>query len=139
MPSSRVTLNGCARWGCPVRTLLVEDDGDTRSVIRRILADVGAFVLEASDAKNAQALIFQEPVDFLVSDIGMPERDGYQLLRGIRQRGYDAERLPAIALTAFAQMGDRERALAAGFQDHLTKPIEGQVLVSRIAKLLRSR
>jgi CheY-like chemotaxis protein len=67
----------------------------------------------------------------------MPDRDGYQLIRALRSHGYDAERLPAIALTAFAQMEDRERALAAGFQDHLTKPIEGQVLVARVARLLR--
>ena len=75
----------------------------------------------------------------LISDIGMANQDGYQLLREIRRRGYGANRLPAIALTAFARMEDRESALAAGFQDHLVKPIEGQQLISRIAELLRAR
>jgi CheY-like chemotaxis protein len=120
------------------RILLVEDDADTRKMIHRILADAGAQVVEAADARSAEICISEASVDLLLSDIGMPDRDGYQLLRGIRASGCDAIKLPAIALTAFARTGDRDRALAAGFQDYLTKPIEGQVLVSRIAKLLRS-
>jgi PAS domain S-box-containing protein len=119
------------------KILLVEDDVDARELIRRILCEVGAEVAEVGDAKAAETHIAASATNFLISDIGMPDRDGYQLIRALRSHGYDAERLPAIALTAFAQMEDRERALAAGFQDHLTKPIEGQVLVARVARLLR--
>jgi PAS domain S-box-containing protein len=117
--------------------IVVEDDDDARGLIRRVLSDVGADVFEARDAKTAADLVAANTVSLLISDIGMPEMDGYQLLRDLRERGYDANALPAIALTAFARMEDRERALAAGFQDHLVKPIEGQVLIARVARLLR--
>jgi PAS domain S-box-containing protein len=120
------------------RILVVEDDADTRTMIRRILSDAGGTVIEAADANSAESLISHDDVDFLLSDIGMPDRDGYQLLRGLRASGYDARKLPALALTAFSQRGDRDRAFAAGFQDFLTKPVEGQVLLSRIVKMLRS-
>ncbi len=119
------------------RILIVEDDADTRKMICRILADAGAEVIEAADANSAEAAVSEAGADVVLSDIGMPDRDGYQLLRSLRAGGYDERRLPAIALTAFTQRGDRDRAFAAGFQDYLTKPVEGQVLVSRIAKLLR--
>ncbi len=121
------------------RILLVEDDPDTRNMIHRILADAGAEVREAPDASSAEAYISQGGFNLLVSDIGMPDRDGCELLRGLRAGGFDGGKLPAIALTGFAQVGDRDRALAAGFQDYLTKPIAGEVLISRISKLLRSR
>jgi CheY-like chemotaxis protein len=83
--------------------------------------------------------VLEGDANVLISDIGMANQDGYQLLREIRRRGHGAQKLPAIALTAFARMEDRESALAAGFQEHLVKPIEGQYLISRIAELLRAR
>src|SRR5262249_27839941 len=83
--------------------LLVEDDPDARELTRRILTDVGATVLEASSARAALNAVRESGVNFFVSDIGMAEQDGYQLLRELRERGYDAARLPAIALTAFAR------------------------------------
>ncbi|HEX4387348.1 MAG TPA: response regulator [Steroidobacteraceae bacterium] len=119
--------------------LLVEDDPDARELTRRILSDLGAKVVEASNARAALAAVQESGVNFFVSDIGMAEQDGYQLLRELRARGYDAARLPAIALTAFARAEDRDKALAAGFQDHLVKPVEPQVLVARIAALLPRR
>jgi PAS domain S-box-containing protein len=120
------------------KILLVEDDADARELIRRILSDVGAQVIEARDAKSAELQIAENAANFLISDIGMPDRDGYQLLRELRARGYDSHMLPAIALTAFTRVEDRERALEVGFQDHLTKPVEGPVLVARVAALLRA-
>ena len=119
--------------------LLVEDDEDARELTRRRLQEVGARVIEAHDAQSALAHLLADSANVLVSDIGMADQDGYQLLREIRRRGYSASRLPAIALTAFARLEDRESALAAGFQDHLVKPVEGQQLIVRIAELLRAR
>jgi PAS domain S-box-containing protein len=118
--------------------LLVEDDDDARQLTSRILQEVGARVIEARNAETALTRVIDGDANVLISDIGMANQDGYQLLREIRRRGYGSKRLPAIALTAFARMEDRESALAAGFQDHLVKPIEGQSLISRIAELLRA-
>ena len=113
--------------------LLVEDDDDTRELTSRILREVGARVIEARSAEAALSRVLEGDANVLISDIGMANQDGYQLLREIRRRGHGAQELPAIALTAFARMEDRESALAAGFQEHLVKPIEGQYLISRIA------
>jgi PAS domain S-box-containing protein len=120
-----------------VVALVVEDDADARELTRRILTDVGASVVEASSAEAALACIASSNANLLISDIGMARQDGYELLRRLRASGYDAESLPAIALTAFARMEDRAEALAAGFQDHLIKPLDPQTLISRVAALRR--
>ena len=73
----------------------------------------------------------------LVSDIGMAQLDGYQLLRKLRSSGFDERRLPAIALTAFSRVQDRDDAMAAGFQTHLAKPVRADALVSAVANLAR--
>jgi PAS domain S-box-containing protein len=121
------------------RALVVEDDPDARALIVRILTDAGASV---SDAPNAEAAISQIKAtvpDVLVSDIGMAHLDGYQLLRNLRASGFDAERLPAIALTAFSRLQDRDDAMAAGFQAHLAKPVKAEALVSAVANLTRRK
>ena len=115
--------------------LLVEDDPDGRDLTRRILVDAGALVIEAGNAEEALASLASPAINFLVSDVGMADLDGYQLLTEIRSRGYDAARLPAIALTAFASAKDREDAFAAGHQEHLTKPFSADQLISRLASL----
>jgi CheY-like chemotaxis protein len=117
----------------------VEDDDDTRELTRRILTDVGAQVVEASSAEAAVACVESRKPNILISDIGMAREDGYQLLKRLRDAGYGPDILPAIALTAFARSEDRSAALAAGFQDHLVKPLDPQVLVLRIASLYRPR
>ncbi|MDB6084514.1 MAG: two-component sensor histidine kinase, partial [Gammaproteobacteria bacterium] len=121
-----------------VVALVVEDDGDARELTKRILSDVGATVVEASSAEEALACVASSKANILISDIGMAHQDGYQLVRRLRSAGYGAEALPAIALTAFARMEDRSAALAAGFQDHLVKPLDPQTLISRVAALRRS-
>ena len=136
-PSESQRLHALDLSGAVV--LLVEDDADARELTRRILSDLGAKVVEAANARAALAAVQASGVNFYVSDIGMAEQDGYQLLRELRARGYDAARLPAIALTAFARAEDRDKALAAGFQDHLVKPVEPQVLIARIAALMPRR
>jgi PAS domain S-box-containing protein len=118
-----------------VVALVVEDDDDARELTRRILTDVGATVIEASSADAAMAHVASSNPSILISDIGMAREDGYQLLRRLRESGYGPEVLPAIALTAFARSEDRSAALAAGFQDHMVKPLDPQTLVLRVASL----
>jgi hypothetical protein len=119
--------------------LLVEDDADARRLTRRILSEVGARVIEAASAREALERIELSGANFVISDVGMADQDGYQLLGALRERGYDATRLPAIALTAFARPEDRTAALRAGFQEHLVKPVEAPVLIGTVARLLARR
>jgi PAS domain S-box-containing protein len=122
-----------------LQILVVEDDPDARSLISRILTDAGAQAREATNAETALAAITERPPDILVSDIGMPHTDGYELLRKLRASGFDESRLPALALTAFARVQDRADALAAGFQAHLAKPVRADSLVNTVASLALSR
>jgi CheY-like chemotaxis protein/two-component sensor histidine kinase len=121
-----------------VVALVVEDDDDARELTRRILTDVGATVIEAPSAEAAIASIATSRANILISDIGMARADGYELLRRLRALGYGPQVLPAIALTAFARTQDRTAALAAGFQEHMVKPIDPATLVQRVASLHHS-
>ncbi|HTV76804.1 MAG TPA: response regulator [Steroidobacteraceae bacterium] len=134
-PRQRTAATGAALTG--LRVLIVEDDRDTRAFIARILAEAGAAVTEASSGDEALAAIQVTVPSVLVSDIGMAKQDGYQLIRTVRESGFSAEQLPAIALTAFSRAQDREDALKAGFQTHLIKPIEAERLTSAIAALVQ--
>lgn len=121
-----------------VRVLIVDDDADGRAVIARILEDCGAKPVCVSNAHDALARLSDEAFDVLLSDIGMPDIDGLQLVRRVRQ--LDASRarpLPAIALTAYARPGDRQNSLLAGFNMHLSKPVEAGELIASVAGLLR--
>jgi PAS domain S-box-containing protein len=118
--------------------LVVDDEADTRLLIKRILEERGAQVLVAASAPDALAILADERVDLLVSDIGMPRMDGYQLIEQVR--ALDLHRsgpLPAIAVTAYARPEDRQRSLLAGYQTHISKPMEAGELVAAIAGLLR--
>jgi signal transduction histidine kinase/CheY-like chemotaxis protein len=138
---ARSTSPSSAARGLPfqltgIRVLVVDDDPDARELIASILAGVAAVPATAGSAREALALISDQPFDLIISDIGMPERDGYQLMRAIRalppERG---GRTPAIAVTAFARSEDRTRALLSGYQVHLAKPIEPHELVVTVASL----
>jgi PAS domain S-box-containing protein len=120
-----------------VRVLVVDDEPDARSLVARILAECGADVASAGSALEALSVLDEREVDVLVSDIGMPSIDGYELLRRMRAlpSGRGAK-LPAIALTAFARSEDRAQALAAGFLVHLSKPVEAGELVATVAGAL---
>jgi signal transduction histidine kinase len=119
-----------------VTVLVVDDDPDARALVERLLRRGGAEVTAAGSAEEAMALIDRRPPDVLVSDIGMPGEDGVALIR--RVRSLDPERggrIPAAALTAFAREEERNRALAAGFQRHLAKPVEPGELTAAVAAL----
>jgi signal transduction histidine kinase/CheY-like chemotaxis protein len=116
--------------------LVVDDEPDARELVAQLLVECGATVRQASGAAEAMREFAARPPDVLVSDIGMPERDGYELMREIRRLGAEAGRaVPAVALTAFVQPEDRERAREAGFQTHLAKPVQGDELVATVAGL----
>jgi PAS domain S-box-containing protein len=117
--------------------LVVEDDADARALIARILSDAGMRVSEAAGADEALAHIAQTAPDLLISDIGMAKQHGYQLLRTLRAGGYSPAALPAIALTAFSRPEDRDDAIQAGFQVHLSKPVNADALKAAVARLLQ--
>jgi CheY-like chemotaxis protein/anti-sigma regulatory factor (Ser/Thr protein kinase) len=118
-----------------ISVLVVEDDSDARALIARILTDAGAKVNDVPSAEAAIAQVESALPDVLVSDIGMAKEDGYQLVRSLRARGYDAKQLPAIALTAFSRVQDRADALDAGFQTHIAKPVKAELLINAVATL----
>jgi signal transduction histidine kinase/CheY-like chemotaxis protein len=121
-----------------VRVLVVDDEPDARSLIERLLEDCEATVTTASSASEALEQVAREAPDVLLSDIGMPTEDGYSLMRRIRMLSGEAGRIPAIALTAYARAEDRAKALQAGYQMHLAKPVEPVKLVEMVASLARS-
>jgi signal transduction histidine kinase/ActR/RegA family two-component response regulator len=119
------------------RILVVDDDPDIRAVVRAILEDAGATVETTGSAAETRETLEQAHPDVLIADIGMPREDGYSLIRSIRTLGSDdMARVPAIALTAHARPEDAEQALAAGFQMHLTKPIDSTKLLSAVTTTL---
>ena len=121
-----------------VSILLVEDEADSREVVAAQLHGCGASVKTADSAAAAFELIQQEPFDVLVADIGMPGEDGYSLIRRVRALPLSAAAsVPAAALTALARKEDRQQALQAGFQMHLTKPVDVRMLAAAVATLHR--
>jgi PAS domain S-box-containing protein len=118
------------------RVLVVEDEADARVALSLVLEHEGALVTAVGSAAEAIAAFDDAPPDVLVSDIGMAEEDGYALLRRVRAR--EPERgggVPAVAVTAYAGSDDRYRAISAGFQMHLAKPVDSSQLVDAVARL----
>ena len=119
-----------------LRLVLVEDEPDQRQLLRRVLAGEGAEVRVAEDAAAGLELVRSTRAQVLVSDLGLPGVDGYEFLRRVRELPpEEGGRVPAIALTAFARTVDRQRALRAGYQAHVSKPADPSELVSIIANL----
>ncbi|HUA32941.1 MAG TPA: response regulator [Candidatus Binataceae bacterium] len=119
-----------------VRILVVDDDVDAAAAMSQILESHGAQLATANDVDTALDELTRFSPDVLVSDIGMPGRDGYDLIREVRARGFTHQALPAIALTALARPEDRRRALLAGYQIHLAKPTDATELSAAIATLI---
>ncbi|MBV9912717.1 MAG: MEKHLA domain-containing protein [Sinobacteraceae bacterium] len=120
-----------------IRVLVVDDEEDGRHLIARILENRGAQVACVSSATAAIQALSEGHFDVLLSDIGMPDMDGYQLIRKVKQLDDARSRpIPAIAITAYARSEERQRSLLAGFHMHLSKPVEARELVASIAGLL---
>jgi signal transduction histidine kinase/ActR/RegA family two-component response regulator len=121
-----------------VRVLVVEDEADSRELFAKVLTSCGADVTTAASCEEALALIRESAVqnrpDVILSDLGMPKDDGFDLIRRVRALApEDGGRIPAIAVTGYANAEDRQRALAAGFQTHLAKPIDPVAVAVAIA------
>ncbi len=119
-----------------VRVLVVDDEADARALIKRLLENCQASVTAASSVEEALALVNSASFDVIVSDIGMPQRDGFEFAQELRllppEKG---GRTPAVALTAFARSEDRTRAMLAGFDVHVAKPVEPSELCAVVARL----
>ena len=118
-----------------VHVFVVDDEADARELLQRVLEDQGASVTVFDSAQAALAALASSRPAVLVSDVGMPDMDGYQLVRSLRASEPRESRVPALALTAFARAEDRKRALLAGFQAHLAKPFDVAELVLLVANL----
>ena len=128
--TSDLKLNG-------LYVLLVDDERDSRNLVAFLLEQHGANVTSVESAREALEQLTQTTFGLLISDIGMPNMDGYTLIRYIREQLSDPNRdILAIALTAYAGEGDQQQALAAGFQQHITKPIEPEALIQTVRALV---
>jgi PAS domain S-box-containing protein len=119
-----------------LKILIVDDETDALDLISVELAQHGAKVTSVTNAEDALKALGQDTFDVLISDIGMPKMDGYELIQRIRQQeeGTD-KRIPAVALTAYARVQDRMQAIIAGFSTHIAKPVEANELVTVVASL----
>jgi len=118
-----------------LRVLVVEDEDDSRELLDELLSYEGAHVETASDAASGFAALVRFKPAVLLSDIGLPGEDGYSLIRRCRGLSVDEGHIPAIAVTAFCRPEDRARSLAAGFDDHICKPLDLGDLVQRILRI----
>jgi PAS domain S-box-containing protein len=118
-----------------LRVLVVDDETDARELVAAVLTESGARVVAVSSVSEAIQAVVRHPPDVLVSDIGMPSEDGYALMRRLRDMEKTVGRIPAAALTAYATVQDRTRALLAGYSSHLPKPIEPAELTAVVANL----
>jgi len=120
-----------------IRVMVVDDEAETRDLLKTMLASHGAEVSAYASGAEALAQVDHCKPQVIVSDIGMPGQDGYTFIRKVRRLGAEVGGIPAIALTAYARADDRMRALAAGFQMHVPKPVEASELVMVIASLVK--
>jgi PAS domain S-box-containing protein len=133
VPQQEVALSG-------VRILVVDDEADARELVATVLMEAGAEVETAGSAAEGFELLKRFHADVLVSDVGMPDEDGFSFIRRIRALPpADGSRIPALALTAFARESDRAQALKAGFTAHVGKPVEPEVLAAAVSNLAALR
>ena len=139
IPAPKLASDPLAKLKLPsldgARVLLVDDDVDGCDVIGRILRAHGASARCVYDAEQALSAIQQQPYDLLLSDIGLRVIDGYELMQRVRALPSPACRIPSIAITAYARPEDRQRALLAGYQMHMAKPLQAAELVAAVASL----
>ena len=119
-----------------VHVFAVDDEPDARDLLRTVLEAQGAHVTSFASAESALAALRKTRPTVLICDVGMPVMDGYQLIRSLRAGESRADRIPALALTAFARAEDRKRSLVAGYQAHLAKPFDIGELILVIADLV---
>jgi CheY-like chemotaxis protein len=118
---------------------VIDDEKDARTLVSKILQKAGAEVSVSASAEEAIEAYKEHKTQVILSDIGLPEEDGYSFIRRLRENeARERQFTPAIALTAYSREEDRNRALAAGYQQYLTKPIESARLINAVADLQHS-
>lgn len=128
LPAGRRDLNNA-------RVLVVDDDTDSLELTKTLLEAAGAQVVVRDNARQALEVIEQGATDVLVADIGLPHEDGLWLIQQVRRRERSGRRLPAVALTAFATQTDRQHILNAGYDEHVSKPLDVDILLQRIGQV----
>ncbi|MBD1841306.1 response regulator [Coleofasciculus sp. FACHB-64] len=126
-------------WESPLdglQILVVDDEADARELLKSILEQYGAEAIAAASAEEAIATIQQSKPDLLISDIGMPNEDGYSLIRRVRALEAEKGQIPSVALTAYVRVDDQKAVLSAGFQSHVAKPIDPTELIAVVASLV---
>jgi CheY-like chemotaxis protein len=119
------------------KILVIDDEADARELINRILTYCKASVITAATAKEGLELLKREKPDVIISDVSMPDKDGYQFINEVRQLSPEnGGRTPAVALTAFARADDMAKAISAGYQQHLCKPVDSYELITAINHLV---
>ena len=119
-----------------LKVLVVDDEPDARAIVQRLLEDREALVVTAASAAEAFEHFRQDTPEIVVSDIGMPGEDGLALVSKIRKlAASEGGEVPAVALTAYARAQDRTQAILAGFQSHLSKPVDPTELIATVASL----
>jgi CheY-like chemotaxis protein len=136
------TLGGDSSDALPslagLRILVVDDEPEAREIVSAILGEAGAEVATAENARQAVDLVIRWKPHLLISDIGMPNEDGYELIRKVRALSPEnGGQIPAVALTAFARTQDRLKVLSAGYQMHVPKPVEPVELATVVASLTK--
>jgi len=125
-----------------ISALVVDDDAETREALKSLLTSLGASVKTVDTVENAIAVLAESNPDVLISDLGMPGRDGYSLIKEIRAREKEAgtsEHLPVVALTAYGRVEDRVEVFASGFDSHVVKPVDPAELAAVIKRLVEAR
>jgi CheY-like chemotaxis protein len=120
------------------KVLIAEDNAVNRELLRELLEARGYDVVEACDGQEALAVIERAEPDILLLDIGMPVLDGFGVVRALRENPRLAM-LPAVAVTAYAMQGDREKILSSGFDGYLSKPVDARVLAEELDRVLGNR
>ena len=119
----------------PARILIIEDDSASRALVKYLLENAGYITLDAEDGGAGARLALEANPDLVICDLQMPVMNGYEVVRYLREHPL-WRRVPMVAVTAFSMTGDRETALTAGFDQHLTKPIDPETFVGQIEALL---
>jgi signal transduction histidine kinase/ActR/RegA family two-component response regulator len=137
-PAETADLSGAVKHSAlqAQRFLVVDDDAESRALLSTILRAEGALVTTADSAEEALRVLTEGDADILLSDIGMPHEDGYSLIQKVRASTSPTRLIPAVALTAYARPEDQQRALAAGFNDFMAKPVEPQALLELLTRII---
>jgi len=118
-----------------IRILVVEDEQDTRDLLQFLLESHGATVIAADNVTDALAIFAKDRPDIAVTDIGMPDYNGYAFIAAVRKQQSRSRKTPVIALTAYTTPADRDTALISGFNEYLAKPFEPEKLIHTIKRL----